>query len=85
MTEKKDNLESFARRIETRIKAGIKGTDSMERLICRLLTGKDQKTAAQIAMKWVEWMFGKPKERIEMDVDVHLFDRIEAARKRADK
>lgn len=62
---KTDNLEAFAKRIETRLKAGG-STDSMERLICRLLTNKKTpQIAAGLAMKWVEWRYGKAKEHIE--------------------
>lgn len=67
--EEKDGLESFSKRIETRIKSGIKGTDSMERLICRLLTGKDPKIAAHLATKWVEWRYGKPTEKIDLTLN----------------
>jgi hypothetical protein len=59
VTEKQESLESFAKRIETRIKAGLKGTDSMERLLCRLMTSKDMKVAALLGSKWVEWRYGK--------------------------
>lgn len=65
MTVKQENLEAFAKRIETRIKASAAGTDSMERLICRLMTGSDAKVAAVLASKWVEWRYGKPTERHE--------------------
>ena len=66
MTEKQDNLESFAKRIVTRLQAGG-NTDSMERLICRLLTGKDVKVAAFLANKVVEWRYGKPKETLRVE------------------
>lgn len=68
MSEVKDNLEAFAKRIETRIKKGLNGTDSMERLICRLMaTPKaDKKVAAHLAGKWVEWRYGKAKESIQI-------------------
>lgn len=39
MVGKVDNLEQFAKRIETRLKASG-NTDSIERLICRLLTNR---------------------------------------------
>jgi hypothetical protein len=58
-----DNLEAFAKRIETRIRTGMKGSDSMERLICRILTSKTA-NAAIMAQKWVEWRYGKAKETI---------------------
>jgi hypothetical protein len=64
VTEKQDNLESFARRVETRVKAGAKGTDSMERLICRLMAAPkaNPKIAAFLAGKWVEWRYGRSVE-----------------------
>lgn len=77
MTEKQDNLESFAKRIETRIKAGLKGTDSMERLICRHLTNKkNTATSAIMAQKWVEWRYGKAKEtlKVEGHIEHTVFD-----------
>ena len=61
---KTDNLEAFAKRIESRIKIGAKGSDSMERLICRLLTGKDWKVSSVLAAKWVEWRFGKAPQPV---------------------
>ncbi len=61
---KKDNLEQFAKRIETRIRASGK-SDGMERLVCRLLTGKNPTIAAKLAEKWVEWRYGKAKETHE--------------------
>lgn len=66
MTVKQENLEAFAKRIETRIKASAAGTDSMERLICRLMTGSDVKVAGVLAAKWVEWRYGKATERHEV-------------------
>lgn len=53
-----DTLEAFATRcIRTLGKTG--DTQSLERLICRLLTGKDEKIAAGLAAKLVEWKYGK--------------------------
>lgn len=77
-----DSLEAFAKRIATRVKAGG-GTDSMERLICRLLTGEDVKVAAMLASKWTEWRYGKPKESMELSGTVNLSGVIEKARTRA--
>lgn len=72
---KTDNLEAFAKRIATRVRAGG-GTDSMERLICRLLTGKDVKVAAMLASKWTEWRYGKPKEQIEHSGSIGFTDAL---------
>jgi hypothetical protein len=72
-----DNLEAFAKRIETRIRAGLKGTDSMERLICRVLTSKKNATSAAImAQKWVEWRYGKAKETVKLEghIEHTVFD-----------
>jgi hypothetical protein len=55
-------LEQFAKRIETHIrKSG--NVESMEKLICRLLTGDDPKVAAILATKWVTWRFGEPTQK----------------------
>ena len=66
MTQKQDSLESFAKRIMTKLAAGG-ATDSLERLICRMLTGDDVKTAAFLANKVVEWRYGKPKETLRIE------------------
>lgn len=62
-----DNLEAFARRIERQIvKASLKDMETMERLVCRLLTNdRHPQIAAMLAAKWVEWRYGKPTERVE--------------------
>lgn len=70
MTEKQDNLESFAKRIETRIKLGLKGTDSMERLICRLMTSSDKKVSSMLAAKWTEWRYGNAKQTVSGDIRI---------------
>jgi hypothetical protein len=82
MQGKSDNLEAFAKRIATRVKKGSEGTDSMELLICRLLTGEDVKVSAALAAKWAEWRYGKAKESIELSGTVNLASVIEKARKR---
>lgn len=61
-----DSLEAFAKRIETMLRKGG-ATDSIERLICRLMTGEDLKVAAALASKWVEWKYGKPKETLRIE------------------
>ena len=64
-SRKADNLEAFAKRIETRVKAGG-DTDSIERLFCRLVTNKKTpQVAAGLITKWVEWRYGKAKETVE--------------------
>lgn len=83
MQGKTDNLEAFAKRIATRVRKGSEGTDSMELLICRLLTGQDAKVSAALAAKWAEWRYGKAKESIELSGTISLSDAIEKARKRA--
>ena len=62
-------LEQFAKRIETRIRQSGQ-TDSMERLICRLLTGDDVKVSAILAAKWVEWRYGKATEHLKIEAHV---------------
>lgn len=60
-----DTLENFARRIEERIRIGRDNQPfALERLICRLLTGKDLKVAAVMASRLVEWKYGKAKETV---------------------
>lgn len=59
-------MEAFAKRIETMIRKGG-ATDSIERLICRLLTGDDTKVSAALAAKWVEWKYGKPRETLRIE------------------
>lgn len=83
MQGKPDNLEAFAKRIATRIKKGGDGTDSIERLVCRLLIGEDAKVSATLAAKWAEWRYGKAKESIELSGTISLSEAIEKARKRA--
>ena len=71
-----DNLEQFAKRIESRIKAGMNGSDSMERLICRILTSKKNPTnAAMMAQKWVDWRYGKNVTvKMEGHIEHTVFD-----------
>src|SRR5882762_4204679 len=62
-----DNLESFAKRIESRIREGLSGSDSMERLICRqLVSKKNPQVSAGLAHKWVEWRYGKATENVHV-------------------
>ena len=63
---KTDNLEAFAKRIESRIRKSGVSPDGMEQLICRILTGKDDALAVKIAEKWVEWRYGKAKQSVEV-------------------
>ena len=62
---KTDSLEEFAKRIEARLKQ-CKTSGSAERLICRLMTGEDQKVAAMLMAKWVTWRYGEPKQQHEV-------------------
>lgn len=55
---RKEDLQRFAKRIEQRMLTA-KGPFAMEQLVCRLLTGKDQKVAAKMAECWVSWRYGK--------------------------
>jgi hypothetical protein len=70
-----EDLKAFAQRIEMAvIKGRIKDCESMERLICRILTKPDKNPAiaAMLACKWVEWRYGKPKETHEHKVQVEM-------------
>lgn len=64
---KDDNLEAFGRRIISRLKRAGGNTDSLERLICRLMSGPEAnpKIASYLACKVVEWTYGKAKETVE--------------------
>ena len=53
-----DNLEQFAKRIETRLRRSA-NSDSIERLICRLLTSAPPAVRSALLVKWVEWRYGK--------------------------
>lgn len=72
----KEELENFARRIERHLK---NGGESIDRLVCRLLTGKDAKVAAHLAGKWVEWRYGKATERHEIEQRIKVEMTIEDA------
>jgi hypothetical protein len=61
---KKKNLEDFARGIEAKLERGA-GPDAIANYICRLLTSKDEKIAALMLCKWVEWRYGKARESLE--------------------
>jgi len=81
--EKADNLEAFAKRIEREIcKANMKDQESMERLVCRLLTnGKHPTVAAMLAAKWVEWRYGKPVQPVTAEqTTTFVFDAQRPAR-----
>jgi hypothetical protein len=65
------NLEQFAKRIESHIRKSGQ-VESMELLVCKLLTGEDVKVAAILAAKWVEWRYGKATETHEHSLKVEL-------------
>jgi hypothetical protein len=73
-----DDLQSFAKRVELQvIKAGIAGSENMERLVCRLLTGrKTPQIAAIMAAKWVDWRYGKARETVKIEgyIEHTVFD-----------
>ena len=69
-SEELDTLEAFARRVERQIvSANLKGQESMERLVCRLLTHKKTPwtVSATMAQRWVEWKYGKAKETLKVE------------------
>ena len=65
----RSELQAFAERVEKQVvAANIKGSESMERLVCRLLTSKKTpQIAATMAQKWVEWKYGKATEHLIVD------------------
>jgi hypothetical protein len=70
--EEKDDLKAFAIRVEKQIlAAGIKGQETIERLVCRSLTNrKNPAVAAIMAHKWVEWRYGKATEHVKIDAHI---------------
>ncbi len=65
-------LRLFAERVEKRvIAANQKGSESMENLVCRLLTNKKNPAIqAKITEKWVEWKYGKATEHVKIDAHI---------------
>jgi hypothetical protein len=65
----KSELQAFAIRVEKQIvSANQKGSENMERLVCRLLTSKKTpQISATMAQKWVEWRYGKATEHLIVD------------------
>ena len=61
MSNRTDNLQAFAKRIEARMLKG-KSPVAMEQLICRLLSSKDHRIASAMASKWTEWRYGRVPE-----------------------
>ena len=55
---KEETLAMFAKRIEAQLRQG-KNSDTIERLICRLLTKGAPQIQAGLLIKWVEWRYGK--------------------------
>lgn len=76
--ETQSELQAFAKRVEERILAAkVRGTESMENLVCRLLTNKKQpQISAKMAEKWVEWRYGKATEHVKIDghIEHTVFD-----------
>lgn len=74
----RSELQAFAIRVEKQIiAANQKGSESMERLICRLLTSKKTpQVSAAMAHKWVEWRYGKATEHVKIEghVEHTVFD-----------
>jgi hypothetical protein len=79
--EEKDDLRAFARRVEQQIlKANRKGMETMERLICRVLSNKrNPVVAATMAHKWVEWRYGKATEHVHMTGSV-IHEHVDASK-----
>src|SRR5579864_6464238 len=74
----KTELQKFAIRVEQQIIASRqKGSETMERLVCRLLTSKNNpQISATMAQKWVEWKYGKATEHLKIDghIEHTVFD-----------
>jgi hypothetical protein len=74
----KTELQAFALRVEKQIiAANRKGSENMERLVCRLLTNKaTPQISATMAQKWVEWRYGKATEHVQIDATIEhtVFD-----------
>jgi len=75
-----DTLEAFAERV-IRTLAKSDHTETLERLICRLLTGDDVKVAAALSAKVVEWKYGKPVQPVTAEqTTTFVFDAQRPAR-----
>jgi hypothetical protein len=75
--DKKDDLKAFAVRVEKMVlAANVRGQESMERLVCRALTGRNEAVASVMLQKWVEWRHGKATEhlKIEGTIEHNVFD-----------
>lgn len=66
MTEKQDKLYSFAKRVETLLKAGG-AIDSMDLEWCRLYKGASDEGKRVMLKDWVSYRYGKPKEAPDED------------------
>jgi hypothetical protein len=66
---KADSLEAFAIRVQRAVEqANPKDSEAMERLVARVLTSEaNPALAATMAVKWVEWRYGKPKQPLTGD------------------
>jgi hypothetical protein len=60
----KKSLEDFARGIEDKLcKSGDR--DAIANRFCRVLMSNNERVAALMLCKWVEWRYGKAKEQLE--------------------
>lgn len=64
-----DRAESFVKRVESHLRASGK-VGSLELLACRLLTGKDIKTAAFVWRTLLAYKYGSPKQALEVTGEV---------------
>lgn len=58
------SLSEFAGVVERKL-AKAKNPTSAANIVCRLMTSRDERIAALMTCKWVEWRYGKPKDNAE--------------------
>jgi hypothetical protein len=64
-----ETLEGFAKCVEERLAKSYKlGPFATQRLVCRIMTKAGPQQAHMIE-KWVEWRYGKAKDRSEITGD----------------
>jgi hypothetical protein len=67
-----ETLEGFAKCIEERLAKSHKlGPFATQRLVCRIMS-KAGPQQAHMVEKWVEWRYGKAKDRIGIDGSFEL-------------
>jgi hypothetical protein len=79
-----DNIRAFACRVENAIeKANIKDSESIERIVCRLIVhSKNPAVQAGLIMKWAEWRYGPQKQHPTLEGKIEHIHTIEQVRER---